>query len=44
MKNVAIIPGDGIGIEVIEGAIKVLKKSEIFLSDINLFDFRYFEK
>ena len=26
MKNIAIIPGDGIGIEVIEGAIKVLKK------------------
>ena len=41
MKKVAIIPGDGIGIEVIEGAIKVLKKSEIFLSDINLFDFHY---
>ena len=43
MKNVAIIPGDGIGIEVIEGAIKVLKKSEKILSDNNLFDFHYFD-
>ena len=43
MKNIAIIPGDGIGIEVIEGAIKVLKKSEKILSDINLFDFHYFD-
>jgi tartrate dehydrogenase/decarboxylase/D-malate dehydrogenase len=43
MKNVAIIPGDGIGIEVIEGAIKVLKKSEKILSGINLFDFHYFD-
>ena len=38
MKNIAIIPGDSIGIEVIEGAIKVLKKSEKILFDINLFD------
>ena len=43
MKKVAIIPGDGIGIEVIEGAIKVLKKSEKFLSDVTLFDFHYFD-
>ena len=43
MKNIAIIPGDGIGIEVIEGAIKVLKKSEKILFDINLFDFHYFD-
>ncbi len=43
MKKVAIIPGDGIGIEVIEGAIKVLKKSEKILSDVTLFDFHYFD-
>ena len=27
MRKIAVIPGDGIGIEVIKGAIQVLKKS-----------------
>ena len=39
MKKIAVIPGDGIGIEVIEGAIKILKKSEEILSGKTLFDF-----
>jgi len=43
MKKIAVIPGDGIGIEVIEGAIKILKKSEEILSGKTLFDFSCFD-
>ena len=43
MKKIAVIPGDGIGIEVIEGAIKVLEKSEKILSNETLFDFSFFD-
>ena len=32
MRKIAVIPGDGIGIEVIKGAIQVLKKSEEIIS------------
>ena len=39
MKKIAVIAGDGIGTEVIEGAIKVLKKSEKILSGEIVFDF-----
>jgi len=42
MKKIAVIPGDGIGIEVIEGAVKILKKSEDILFGKTMFDFHYF--
>lgn len=38
MRKIAVIPGDGIGIEVIKGAIQVLKKSEEIIFDKSLFD------
>ena len=43
MKKIAVIPGDGIGIEVIEGAVKILKKSEDILFGKTMFDFHYFD-
>ena len=43
MRKIAVIPGDGIGIEVIKGAIQVLKKSEEIIFDKSLFDFSFFD-
>jgi len=43
LKKIAVIPGDGIGIEVIEGAVKILKKSEDILFGKTMFDFHYFD-
>ena len=43
MRKIAVIPGDGIGIEVIKGAIQVLKKSEEIIFDKSLFDFSFYD-
>ena len=37
MKNIAVLLGDGVGVEIVESAVEVLKK----IDSIYKFDFKY---
>ena len=43
MKKIAVIPGDGIGNEVTDGAVNILQKAQLKLYNTILFDFKYFD-
>ena len=43
MKKIAVIPGDGIGVEVTEESVSILNAAQSHLYNKDIFQFKYFD-